>query len=363
MLLLAGFVHGSHLLFGFIEKSSGHDYLIVLLAGFLMSLPVLLVLTALSKSYPQADLVQILEIVFGRFIGRFIAVLYIIFFLILLSFNLWDISNFYVGSFMPETPNAVFIVITALTCAYAVKKGMGSVAKICLFTIAFGLFVPVMTSLLLLGKMDFSNFLPVMERPAQTYIMPLATLITLPFGEAVALLLVLPALSDKKKLIRYTAGGMAITTLIFFIVGMRNTAVLGASGEVYANLAFQSIRMIDIGEFLTRIEIVIALVLTTASFIKLSVLYYACVKSASSLLSLKNHNSIILPLGSIAVALATLVFKSPVYHSDWARTYAATFSLPFAVVIPVITLLVSLLKKKKEKQGSSAASSQIKNRT
>jgi spore germination protein KB len=358
MLLLAGFLHGSHLLFGFIEKRAGHDYWIVILSGFLISIPLLLVFTALSKRYPDKDLVQILEAVFGRLLGKIVAGLYVLFFLILLSFNLWDISSFYVGLFMPETPLAVFIVVTALTCAYAVKMGMGSLAKICLLTIGFGIFIPVISSLLLIDKMDFSNLLPVMEMPAQDYIQPLATFITVPFGEAVALLMVLPAVTKKSRLGRYTLGGMAITTLIYIIIGMRNIASLGAAAEVYPQSAVHSLRMIEIGEFLTRIELVIFLVLTTATFVKISVLYYACVKGMSTLLSLKSHNSLILPMGSIAVALASLVFSSSVYHDDWARTYAATFSLPFAVVIPMIALAISLIRKKKEKQSPDTGNPQ-----
>lgn len=350
MLLTAGFIHGSHLLFGFVEKQAGHDNWIVLLAGALISLPLLLIFTSLSKACPNSDLVQILEAVFGKIAGRAVASLYCLFFLMLLAFNLWDISSFYVGSFMQETPIPVFIIATALTCAFAVKRGMGSVAKVCLLTIAFGVFIPVLTSMLLIGDMDFSNFLPFFEKPAQSYIQPLSTIVTVPFGEAVALLMVMPIVAQKDRLGRYTVKGAAIATLIFLIIGIRDTSVLGPSAQVYARLAFQSVRMIDIGEFLTRIEITIALVLTTASFVKLSVLYYATVKSISRLLSLKSDSSLILPIGGIAVALAMLVFSSSVYHDDWAKIYAATFSLPFAVVIPAIALIVSAIRKRKSKR-------------
>lgn len=354
MLLLAGFVHGSHLMFGFVQKQAGQDYWLVLLGGAALCLPLLLAYTALAKIYPDYDLAEMLKAVFGKLLGTAAAALYVLFFLMLLAFNLWDISSFYVGSFMQEMPIVVLIAVTAVTCAYAVKKGMGSLAKICLLTVAFGIFIPLLTSAMLIGEMDFSNFLPVMERPAQSYAQPLATIVTVPFGETVALLMAMPAVKDKKKLAGYTVGGAAIACAIFLIVGIRDAAVLGSSAKIYSELAFQSTRMIDIGEFLTRIEIVIALVLTTASFVKISVLYHACVKSVSSMLSLKSHNSLILPIGAIAVALATVVFTSPVYHEDWAQSYSIMFSVPFAVVIPLIALAVSLIRKKKGKSGDIA---------
>lgn len=346
MFLFAGFIHGSHLLFGGVESQLSQDFWLILIIAFLLSIPQLLVYTTLAKQFPNSDLVQILETVFGKIIGKLMAVLYFIYFLCLVSFNLSDISVYFVGLVMQDMPQAVILVVTVLTCAYAVKKGMGNLAKICVLSIAFGIFTPVITSLLLIGNMDFSNLLPLLEKPLSTYIHPLGLLVFVPFGEAVVILMMNPYINEKKKLGIYTIGGLSIVVMIFLIIGIRNTAVLGPIVRVYPYASFHTVRVIDIADFLTRIELLVALVVTIASFVKISVFYYASVKSISRILHMDSYSSLILPIASIAVAFALVVFESPADHTEWIKNYAILFSLPFTAIIPLLTLIISLLRKK-----------------
>lgn len=350
VLLFAGFIHGSHLLFGGTESQLSQDFCLILIIAFLLSIPQLLVYTTLIKKYPDSSLVQILEKVFGKILGKAMATLYFLYFLCLISFNLSDISVYFVGLVMQDMPQAVIIVVIALTCAYAVKKGMGSLAKICELSIAFGIFTPVITFLLLLGNMDFSNFRPVLEMPLSSYVHPLGLLVLVPFGEAVVILMMGPYINEKKKLGMYTIGGLSIVLMIFLIIGLRNTAVLGSITKVYPYPSFHTVRVVDIADFLTRIELLIALVVSIASFVKISVLYYASVKSISQILHVGSYSSLILPIGSIAVAFALVVFESPAAHAKWIKNYAILFSVPFTIVIPLLALIVSLLRNKSQNE-------------
>jgi spore germination protein KB len=345
MFLVAGFIHGSHLLMAFMDNLTGHDFWIVVISGFVFSLPLVLSFIFLSKKFPDLDLTQILEKVYGKLLGKIITLLYVLFFLLLLSFNLSDIATFYKELVMQDLPIIVFLSVFAVLCAYAVKMGIDGVAKISILTVIFGIFTPVFTSLLLIADMDFSNLMPVLEVSGETYLKSVGIFVVVPFGEAITLLMVTPYVKDKKKISRNTVGGMAIITFIFLVIALRNTVVLGPSNNIYAQSAYQTVRIINVGKFFTRVELLIALVITSALFIKISVIYYATVKSVSRLINLSNYKILIIPIGTIAVVLGSVVFGSTISHSDWGEFYATAFGIPFSVVIPLLTILIAKLRK------------------
>lgn len=345
MFLVAGFIHGSHLLMAFMDNMTKQDFWLVVISGFLFGLPLVLTFVFITKKFPNLDLTQILEKVYGKILGKFITALYFLYFLLVLSFNLRDIATFYTGFIMQDLPTISFIIVFGLLCAYAVKTGLDNIAKMSILTITFGIFTPIFTSLLLIGEMDFSNLMPVAEISAETYLKSVGIFVTIPFGELIVFLMIIPYVKEKKKLSGYTVGGMAITTFIFLIIALRNTVVLGGANNIYTQSAYQTVRIINIGKFFTRIELLIALVITSALFIKISVLYYATVKSVSRLFNLNSYKVLIIPIGIIAVLLGSIVFGSAVSHSDWGENYATAFTIPFSVIIPLMTLLIAKIRK------------------
>jgi len=157
--------------------------------------------------------------------------------------------------------------------------------------------------------------------------------------------MVTPLVKDKTKISRNTVKGMAIITFVFLIIALRNTAVLGPSNNVYAQSAYQTVRNINIGKFFTRVELLIALVITTALFIKISVLYYASVKSISRLFNLNSYKLLIIPIGAIVIVLGSVVFGSSISHNDWGEYYSIAFGIPLSVIIPLLTLLIAKIRK------------------
>lgn len=345
MFLVAGFILGSSFLLSFMDNTAQHDFFLVLIAGFALSIPLIWAYSKLSQRFPDKDLIQICEIVYGKIIGRIIAALYVFYFLLILALNLKDLAGFYTGFLMQETPLMVFIIVFTLICGYAVKKGADSIVRMSFLSVIFGTLTALTTFLFLIDKMDLSNFLPILELPADKFIQTTHIFTVIPFGETVALLMLLPSMKKNKKITKYMISGAVIATFIFLFVVVRNTAVLGPSASMYAQTSFQSVRLINFGEFFSRIEVLIAMVLTVNLFIKISVLYYATVNSFSRLLRIQNSGPLILPLGSIAIVLAFLTFDSTVVHADWGSKYAALFTTPFTVILPLLTLLLSKLRK------------------
>lgn len=344
MFLISGFILGSVLLLSFEDNALKQDSWLGIIAAFAACTPFILAIATLARKFPGMNFIDILGAIYGRILGKAIFTLYIGIFFILLSFNMRDLADFYIGFIMPETPMPAILIIAMLVGAYAVHKGIASIAKIGFLSVVYSFCTVLITFLLLIKDMDFTNFLPVFDVPFNAFVQGTHILTALPFGEVFVFLMVLPSMRSEKRPARYVYAGVGITALTFLTITVRNTAVLGPSSAIYAGNSYQAARMINIGEFLTRVELLTAIGITITLFTKISVLLYATVTGVSQALKLRSQSSLILPLGALAVVLALIAFNSTVVHDYVAGRYHAFFTLLFAFIIPPLSLLVAAIR-------------------
>jgi magnesium-transporting ATPase (P-type) len=121
LFLIAGFVLGSALLIDFTVGLTEQQTWMVLLAGLVITAPVILSYVVLAKRFPGMNLVQINDMVYGRFLGKVISIYYIFFFSMTLSFNIRDVGELYITFLMQDTPFIFFLIVftasTLTTCA------------------------------------------------------------------------------------------------------------------------------------------------------------------------------------------------------------------------------------------------------
>lgn len=203
MFLVIGYVNGSLLLLSLVDASMKQDSWMVIISGFIVSIPFILSYVFLSKKFPGKNLIQIHDIVYGKIIGKSISICYVMFFTLLCAYNYRQVVQFYNSYIMPETPQIVLYIMFALVCAYAVKKGIPSIAKISMYTVTFAIVSVIITFLLLLGNMDFTNFLPMFEAPLEEYVRTTYTMACIPFCEIFFILMVMPFVNDTKKIGTY----------------------------------------------------------------------------------------------------------------------------------------------------------------
>jgi len=96
--------------------------------------------------------------------GTALSAVYAVYFLMVFSYYIRDIADFYGGYIMVDTPPEVCGTAVVLVAAYALGKGIRHLPRICIFAAATGLLIIVITFLLLAGDMDFQNFLPILSQ-------------------------------------------------------------------------------------------------------------------------------------------------------------------------------------------------------
>jgi len=342
--LIAGFVEGSALLIDFTVTITEHQTWMVILAALAITAPVILSYVALAKRFQGMNLVQINDLVYGRFLGKVVSIYYIFFFSMTLSINIRDVGELYITFLMQDTPFIFFLIVFTATCAYAVIKGIEVLARVSHLIVVTGMFVIISTFILLIDQMDFSNFLPFFELPLIKIIQGIHIVSSIPFGETVAFLMIMGCLNKTEHAVKNTFFGLLIGAASLFIVAVRNTAVLGGTQTIWTSTSFQSIRLINIGTVLTRMDFLIGIAQTILIFFKCSIFFYVLAAALSQLFGLKSYLQLVLPLAGIEVIIAATVFQSPVDHAMITQNAGIIYCTPLIFVIPPLSLLIAKIR-------------------
>jgi spore germination protein KB len=346
--LIVGFIEGSTFLVYFVSNLAKHDTWLTILSGLTFILPFEYIYALLVKRFPGVNLAQIHRIIYGRYLGTTISLFYLSYFFLILGLNLKDVGNFYNNFFMRETPLEIFLIIFICVCAYAVWNGIEILTRIAPFIVVFVSLIIIGTALMLLSKMDFTNFLPLGELPFINFVHSTHIFDVVPFGELIVFLPVAFALNDSKPVVKTFLSGLLLATVFFMVTVIRNTAVLGNTEAIMVSPTLQVARLIDFG-FLSRLDILFAAGHTGAIFLKCTIIFYVTVLFLSQILKLQTYWPILFPLGSIAVILGLIFYPSTMEHIESTQNILIFVISPLMFIFPPLALLIAKVRNLPQK--------------
>ena len=124
-------------------------------------------------------------------------------------------------------------------------------------------------------------------------------------------------------------------------------------GSYFSQLFFASqlsASVINIANFIDRIEILVMTELILTGFIKMSICLYVAVAGLSRIVNMKDYKAMTAP-----VAFGMMVFGITVYEStgemfNWAFTVYQYYAIPFQIILPVFILIMSEIRVRKNKK-------------
>ena len=344
LLLIWSFIEGSAPLIGFITPIARQDAWLAVLAAAAVMAPFMYLYALLASKFAGLNLVQISHCVYGPVGGAMASILYIFCFFMTLSFNLRDLGVLYATHFMLDTPQIVFVIIFTAACAAAVSGGIEILARLSLVFVLITTSVILGTSLLLMGNMDFSHFLPIFEVPIKDFIHSTQIMTVIPFAETLVFLMIAAQTGDRRNITGAMLLALVCGAASLLVVTVRNTAVLGPAQTIMESPAFEAARLIDVAKVLTRMDILIGIGQSVALFLKCSVLYYVAVLALAELLRLRTYLPLVIPFGMIVANLAHFVYPTEVDHLATTVNTCVIFPVPILFVLPVLTLLVAKIR-------------------
>jgi len=346
MFSIACFLQSSALLTSFVSGITEQDSWLAVLFSLVIVIPLIFLFRTIMVMFPGKNYIQVLEHVFGPVLGKIFGIAYAWFFITLASLNLLDLGDFTKVAVLRDTPQIVLSVMCILVAALAVRNGLKVVVRYSSVFTVIEFAIVSFSIILLLGQFDFQNFLPIFDMPAVKYVQGAHIITTIPFGELVAFLMITPNVKlSRRDATKYwfLGAGMGILTII--VVLLRDIAVLGNTMHLFALPGLISMRLVYIGEALSRIEIIFAVALIMLLFFKITFLYYISTVAIAGLFRTTRFKHLVLAVGAFVLAYMPTLYSSSVEHAASGREIEPFIWTLFEALIPLTVFIVAKVRK------------------
>lgn len=306
----------------------------------------------LHKEYPNEPFTTYIRSIWGKYIGWFVGLVYLTFYIYDACRVLRDFEELLVISVYQSTSILVMGICMILCIMYAVSKGFevfARVAELCFFIVLF-VFLLIILFGFIGSLVNFKNLQPMLEngwKPVFHVVFPQT--VTVAFGEAFTFTMIFPYANDKRTTVQ-KAGLLAIilsglSLLIFTILLI---SILGA--DIVGRSSFPiltAVSYINIAGFIQRVDTLVIIIMVILGFIKISVFFFCAVYASADLFRVKQPNKLIYPIAIIIVVCSIVVAPNYTLHiSEGRRVFPYYIGIPLETCIPLLLLITIWIKKK-----------------
>lgn len=348
MMLL--FIMGSTLILG-IGSEAKQDAWLAIIIGTFLAVPIMTLCARLLTLFPDKNLYEIITAIFGNFLGRIIALIYIWYAFHLGAMVLRNFQEFIKIVTFPETPQFVPIMMMGILCIWAVKEGIEVMGRFSqLVTIILILIISVVV-LLGMKVANFNNLRPVLYNGFGPVMDSAFSIFSFPFAETVLFLAIFDYKKERNNSYKMYYYSLAIGSFFTLLISVRNIIILGPDFIDQVNFpSYAAVSLINIGDFLQRIEITVSVVFLFAGFVKISVCLLAVSKGIDFLFKIGNYRQIVAPVGLLMMVTSCFIYQSFMEMKEFAFTIYKYYTFPFQVILPVIIWITAEIKAKQKKK-------------
>ncbi|WP_243291592.1 endospore germination permease [Bacillus sp. FJAT-47783] len=332
----------------FLAESAKQDAWFAAIVGVGIGSILVFLFSSIGKRFENKSLYEINEEVFGKWIGKITTYYYSFYFLVLSALLVREVGDFLTQNVMRETPIQAIMMIFILVIVMGIKLGLSVLFN------AAQLFLPIMLLLLfiffagLLPQIDINNLFPVLEEGIKPILKADYYFIGVPFLELIIFNIVYPFVDEQKNLRKVFLFAVLGGGGVLIVLTLLHILVLG--GHLTAHFAHSSYylaKKINVGNFLNRIEVVMAIIWFISLYFKAALCFYATNVGIMHLFNLKSYGSIVFPFGMILTIFSLVISPNSAYFHTFVAYSWTPYSLSIGLVLPLILLAVHTVKKKR----------------
>lgn len=315
--------------------------------GLVGGLLLIMLYNRITTRFPNTTLVHYSQEVLGKWLGRCLSLLYFAYFFLLSTLVLRNIGDFLTTEVLPNTPIHIIHIFFLLVIILGIRNGIE------VFTRSAEIFFPwmmiffVLLVVLLPPNFEIGHVLPVFGNGIKPILRSSIPIMGTPYMELVVFLMVFPFVNHAPRARRAFFVGVFLAGIMLIIISFLTIIVLGAdltATQIYPS--YNLAEKISIGQFLERLEVIMAGIWFITIYFKLAICFYVAVMTFAELFKLKETRPLYLPFGMIMIVLSIVVYPNIAYFLSFVSIYFF-YSLPFAVIFPLLILIVAKIRKKK----------------
>ena len=270
-LLVTLFMIGSSILLlpsAFAAKA-GQDAWLAAILGVAIGALLMFLYVSLASLFPNMTLAEYNEEILGKWLGKFVSILFFSYFFLTSALVLRNVGDFLVVYILDVTPIQMVEIILLMVVFVGASYGLETIARSAelLFSLAFLLFFLLFT--LISPQSEFTNIQPIYEKGIKPIINGTLPFLGTPVMELVAFLMIFPFVTETKRAKKAFFTGYLIGGAALIIVTLVTILVIGA--PLVARQLFPTYQLaikINVAEVLERIEAILAILWVITIFLK-----------------------------------------------------------------------------------------------
>ncbi len=306
-----------------------------------------LLYTKLGSLYPEMNLAQYSEKILGKWMGKAVSLLFLPFPFLLASLVLRNIGDFLTVYIMPETPIQFIHILMLIVVMMGVRLGIETIARAAEIIFPWFILLFLLLVVFVSPQIDVQKMQPVLEEGMKPVLHGALLFAAYPFMEFVTFLFIIPYVNRPKKVGKAFFAGTCMGGTVIVLLTALSILVIGpdlTARDLYPSYVLA--QKINIGDFLQRIEAIIAGLWFITIFFKLSLSFYATTLSLAQILNLKEYRMLVFPLGMMVVVFSLASSPNIVYNFTTILETWLFFAGTFGLLLPLFLLGVAAIRKR-----------------
>ncbi|MGM0879101.1 MAG: GerAB/ArcD/ProY family transporter [Bacillota bacterium] len=350
-ILVFMFTTGSSLLLApsMLASEAKQDAWLAAIVGVVVGLLLTWLYQTLGKLYSNMTLIEYSEKILGKWIGKAISLLFFTFPFLLAALVLRNIGDFITTQIMPETPIQFIHIMFLIIVMMGTRLGLETLARSGEILFPWSIVLFLLLVIFISPQIELEKIQPILEEGMKPVLRSALPFIEFPFMELVIFLMIFPYVNKPKEAGKAFFTGTWMGGVVLILLTALSILVMDAD-QTTRNLypSYSLAKKINIGNFLQRIEAIVAIMWFIAIFFKLTICFYVSTLSLAQILKLKEYRMLVFPLGMILNVLSLVVSPNIVYNitltfNHWGLPYGFTYGL----FLPLLLLGVAAFRKKR----------------
>ncbi|WP_053955929.1 GerAB/ArcD/ProY family transporter [Inediibacterium massiliense] len=320
-------------------------WIAILLASFLV-IPMMIVFARIQYLYPNKDLLDIIQICFGKWIGKGIIVILIWYTYFWASDVLFNLGTFIEVVSLSETPRIVLVIFLSILCCWGVKEGIEVLGRWSELFLIVNICMTIIIIFLLIPEFKINNILPILNEKNNFLLKGVLSVADL-YLQIAVFMIAFSNFKEKKSSYKVYFTGLGILTLFTLGISLVNILVIGIN-EITTNYypTYTTMTRIDIGNVLQRLEVIIGAIFVLGIFVKVSILILCTSKGIMKVFELTDYRFLATPVVLLIINLSYFQYDSAIHYFEFNIEIWPYYFFPIQVILPVIVLIVAEIKNK-----------------